>query len=74
MQSAAGNIETAKIRLGRATSDFARYENHKSRTITKQQYEQALATNKKQKSQVRILQQQEKATAFQTSVIKAKRI
>jgi multidrug resistance efflux pump len=27
VQSAAGNIETAKIRLGRATSDFNRYEN-----------------------------------------------
>lgn len=74
VKSAVGNIETAKIRLGRATSDFDRYENlYKSHTITKQQYEQALATKQEAESQVRILQQQEKATAFQTSVIKAKR-
>ncbi|MEZ7498757.1 HlyD family secretion protein [Flavobacterium sp. Arc3] len=73
VKSAAGNIETAKIRLGRATSDFARYENlYKSHTITKQQYEQALATKQEAESQVRILQQQEKASSFQTSVIKAK--
>jgi len=73
VKSAAGNIETAKIRLGRATSDFARYENlYKSHTITKQQYEQALAAKQEAESQVRILQQQEKASSFQTSVIKAK--
>ncbi|MBE0391614.1 MULTISPECIES: HlyD family secretion protein [unclassified Flavobacterium] len=73
VRSAAGNIETAKIRLGRATSDFARYENlYKTHTITKQQYEQALAAKQEAESQVRILQQQEKASSFQTSVIKAK--
>ena len=72
-RSASGNIETAKIRLGRAASDFARYENlYKSHTITKQQYEQALAAKQEAESQVRILQQQEKASSYQTSVIKAK--
>ena len=72
-RSAYGNIETAKIRLGRAKSDFARYENlYQSHTITKQQYEQALAAKQEAESQVRILQQQEKASSYQTSVIKAK--
>jgi membrane fusion protein (multidrug efflux system) len=73
VKSAGGNIETAKIRLGRLTSDYERYNNlYKSHTITKQQYEQALAAKQEAESQVRILEQQEKATAFQKSVIVAK--
>ena len=73
VQSAGGNIESAKIRLDRATNDFNRYDNlYKSRTITKQQYEQALATKMEAESQVRVLQQQQRATAFQKSVIIAK--
>jgi membrane fusion protein (multidrug efflux system) len=73
VQSAGGNIETAKIRLGRATSDYTRYENlYKNHSITKQQYEQALATKQEAESQVRILQQQQKASAYQKSVIEAK--
>jgi membrane fusion protein (multidrug efflux system) len=73
VQSASGNIETAKIRLGRATSDFNRYDNlYKSHTITKQQYEQALATKQEAESQLRILQQQQKASSFQKSVVVAK--
>jgi membrane fusion protein (multidrug efflux system) len=73
VQSAGGNIETAKIRLGRATSDYVRYENlYKNHSITKQQYEQALAAKQEAESQVRILQQQEKASTFQKSVIEAK--
>ncbi len=73
VQSAGGNIETAKIRLGRANSDYARYDNlYKSHSITKQQYEQALATKQEAESQVRILQQQEKASTYQKSVIEAK--
>ena len=73
VQSAGGNIETAKIRLGRATSDYVRYENlYKNHSITKQQYEQALATKQEAESQVRILQQQQKASAYQKSVIEAK--
>ncbi|MFY8111828.1 HlyD family secretion protein [Flavobacterium sp.] len=71
--SAGGNIESAKIRLGRATSDFARYENlYKNHTITKQQYEQALATKQEAESQLRVLQQQQRASSFQKSVIEAK--
>jgi membrane fusion protein (multidrug efflux system) len=73
VQSAGGNIETAKIRLGRATSDYVRYENlFKNHSITKQQYEQALAAKQEAESQVRILQQQQKASAFQKTVIEAK--
>ena len=73
VQSAGGNIESAKIRLDRATNDFNRYDNlYKSLTITKQQYEQALATKMEAESQVRVLQQQQRATAFQKSVIIAK--
>lgn len=73
MQSAGGNIETAKIRLGRASSDFERYENlYKNHSITKQQYEQALAAKQEAESQLRILQQQQKASSFQKSVIVAK--
>lgn len=73
IQSAGGNIETAKIRLGRANSDYARYENlYKSHSITKQQYEQALAAKQEAESQVRILQQQQKASSYQKSAIEAK--
>ena len=73
VQSAGGTIETAKIRLGRATNDFERYENlYKNHSITKQQFEQALAAKQEAESQLRILQQQQKASAFQKSVIIAK--
>lgn len=73
VKSAGGNIETAKIRLGRLTSDYNRYNNlYQSHTITKQQYEQALAAKQEAESEVRILQQQQKASAFQKSVIVAK--
>ncbi|WP_348810978.1 HlyD family secretion protein [Flavobacterium maritimum] len=73
VQSAYGNIETAKIRLGRINSDYERYNNlYKKHSITKQQYEQALAAKQEAESQVRILEQQQKASAFQKSVIEAK--
>ena len=73
VQSAGGNIESAKIRLDRATNDYNRYDNlYKSRTITKQQYEQALAAKMEAESQVRVLQQQQRASSFQKSVIIAK--
>jgi membrane fusion protein (multidrug efflux system) len=45
------------------------YKNH---SITKQQYEQALAAKQEAETQVRILQQQQKASSFQKSVIEAK--
>lgn len=73
IQSAGGNIDAANIRLGRLTSDFNRYNNlYKNHSITKQQYEQALAAKQEAETQVRILQQQQKASSFQKSVIEAK--
>lgn len=73
VQSAGGNIETAKIRLTRATNDFERYNNlYKNHSITKQQFEQAEAAKLEAESQLRILQQQQKASAYQKSVIVAK--
>jgi len=73
VKSAGGSIETAKIRLGLATNDFERYNNlYKSHTITKQQYEQALAAKQEAESQLSILQQQQKASAYQKTVIEAK--
>jgi membrane fusion protein (multidrug efflux system) len=73
VQSAGGNIEAATIRLGRVTSDYNLYHNlYKNHSITKQQYEQALAAKQEAETQVRILQQQQKASSFQKSVIEAK--
>lgn len=73
VQSAGGNIETAKIKLGRASNDFDRYNNlYKNHSITKQQYEQALAAKQEAENEVKILQQQQKASTFQKSVIIAK--
>ena len=73
VQSAGGNLETAKIRLERITNDFNRYDNlYKNHSITKQQYEQALAAKQEAETQVRILQQQQKASSYQKSAIIAK--
>jgi len=72
VQSAAGNIESAKIRLKRASNDFERYSNlYKNRSITVQQFEQAEAAKQEAESQLRILQQQERASNFQTSAASA---
>ena len=73
VQSAYGNIETAKIRLRRAAADFERYNNlYKNHSITKQQFEQAEAIKQEAESQVRILQEQQKAAGFQKSVAASK--
>ena len=73
VQSASGSIESAKIKLAQITSDYNRYNNlYKSHTITKQQYEQASTAKQEAENQVRILQQQQKASAYQKSVIIAK--
>ncbi|MDI1256197.1 MAG: HlyD family secretion protein [Flavobacterium sp.] len=69
IQSAGGSIETAKIRLKRATDDYERYNNlYKNHSITKQQFEQAEAAKLEAQSQLKILQDQQKATAFQKTV------
>jgi membrane fusion protein (multidrug efflux system) len=59
VQSAAGNIETAKVRLGRATNDLIVTKIYtKSYHSTKQIRARNLRQNKTE--EVRILQQQEK--------------
>lgn len=71
-KSTAGTIETAKIRLNLAKNDFERYSNlYKNRSITKQQFEQAEAKKLEAESQLSMLQQQQKASAFQKSAIVA---
>ncbi|RZJ65726.1 MAG: HlyD family secretion protein [Flavobacterium sp.] len=73
VQSAGGNIESAKIRLGRAQADYDRYKNlYDKRSITKQQFEQAEATYLEAKNQVKILQDQQRASSFQKSVSQAR--
>jgi membrane fusion protein (multidrug efflux system) len=73
VQSAGGSIETAKIRLNRASNDFDRYANlYKNHSITKQQFEQAEAAKLEAQSQLRILQEQQKASTFQKNVASAR--
>jgi membrane fusion protein (multidrug efflux system) len=70
MQSATSNIESAKIRLWRANSDFERYENlYKNKSITKQQYEQALAAKQEAENQLKMLKQQEAASSYQKNAM-----
>ncbi|MBC9794773.1 HlyD family secretion protein [Sinomicrobium weinanense] len=65
-RSALENIETAKTRLWRATSDFERYENlYENHSITAQQYEEALAAKQEAEQQLKILQSQQKASNSQ---------
>lgn len=73
VQSAGGNIESARIRLTRAQADYDRYKNlYDKRSITKQQFEQAEATYLEAKNQVKILQDQQRASAYQKSVSQAR--
>ena len=73
--SAMGTIESARIRLDRATNDYERYNNlYKNHSITKQQYEQALATKLEAENQVRILTNQQKASSFQKNVVASKAV
>lgn len=73
--TANGNIESAKIRLGRATADFERYNNlYKNHSITKQQFEQAEATKLEAQSQLNILKDQQKASAYQKNVLQSRTI
>ena len=73
VKSAGGSIESAKIRLKQITNDFNRYDNlYKTHTITKQQYEKALSARDEAESQVRILEQQQRASSYQKSVIESK--
>lgn len=68
-KSSINNIESAQIRLWRATNDFERFENlYKNKSITKQQYEQALAAKQEAESQLKMMKQQKSANDFQKNV------
>ncbi len=68
-KSATTSIESAKIKLWRATNDFERFENlYKNKSITKQQYEQALAAKQEAENQLQMMKQQKNASDFQKNV------
>lgn len=59
-------IEAAKVNVWRTTQDFKRYENLiKDRSVTQQQYEQALAQKETAERQLEVLQQQKLAAQKQ---------
>ena len=70
VQAATSTIETAKIKLWRATNDFERYDNlYKNKSITKQQFEQALAAKQEAENQLKIIKQQQSASNFQKNAV-----
>ncbi|WP_410879375.1 HlyD family secretion protein [Myroides sp. DW712] len=68
--TAQANIEAAKTQLWRAANDYDRYNRlFQSQSITKQQYEQALAAKETAEKQLVILQEQFKAVEKQAQAI-----
>jgi len=69
MQSAYGSIDAAKVRLQRAQNDYERFKNlYEKRSITKQQFEQAEATKNEALAQLKVIQEQQRATSFQKNI------
>jgi membrane fusion protein, multidrug efflux system len=67
-------IETAKVNQWRTTEDLKRYENlYNDHTITKQQYEQALAAKQTADRQLDVLYQQRKQAIEQTQSASSQR-
>jgi membrane fusion protein (multidrug efflux system) len=63
-------IEAAKVKLTRASQDFARYQNLiKDHSITEQQFEQAQAEKELAEKQLDILKEQKRQAASQTGVV-----
>ena len=63
-------IEIAKVNARRATQDYERYANLiKDRSITQQQYDQALAAKENADHQIQILQQQRNQVSVQTTAV-----
>jgi membrane fusion protein, multidrug efflux system len=63
-------IKTADVALWRANQDFQRYENlYKDHSITKQQYEQALAAKQTAERQLDVLREQRNQAAQQTKAV-----
>lgn len=68
VSSSRGSIETAQIKLGRATNDYNRYKNlYDNKSITTQQYEQALAAKQEAEANLSILKNQQKALQSQNA-------
>jgi membrane fusion protein, multidrug efflux system len=60
-------IKTAEVAVWRANQDYQRYENlYKDHSITKQQYEQALAAKQTAERQLQVLQEQKNQATQQT--------
>ena len=67
--TANANIEAAKVKLWRATNDFDRYKAlFDERSITKQQFEEALAAKESAEKQLLVLQEQKEAIQKQSKV------
>ncbi len=63
-------IEAAKVNVWRTQQDFARYENlYNDHSITKQQYEQALAAKQTAEKQLLVLDEQKKQVQQQTNSV-----
>ncbi|MDM1044676.1 HlyD family secretion protein [Myroides sp. 1354] len=68
--TAQANIDAAKTQLWRATNDYERYNRlYQTQSITKQQYEQALAAKETAEKQVVVLQEQLKAVEKQAHAV-----
>lgn len=68
--TADANIEAAKVQVWRTTNDFERYEKlYQNQSITKQQYEQALAAKESAEKQLKILIEQKRAIEKQANQV-----
>ncbi|SHJ62458.1 HlyD family secretion protein [Flavobacterium haoranii] len=68
-KTAYSSIENAKVKLWRAQNDFERFEKlYANKSITKQQYEQALAAKQVAENELKALQQQKAAADYQKNV------
>ncbi len=67
VSSTYGSIESAKIQLRRASDDYTRYKNlYDNKSITTQQYEQALAAKQEAEARLSVLENQQKAMQSQS--------
>lgn len=58
-------IDVAQTKVWRATNDFERYQNlYNNKSITKQQYEQALAAKQEAESNLKVAQEQKNASNY----------
>jgi membrane fusion protein (multidrug efflux system) len=63
-------IRTAEVSVWRANEDYQRYENlYKDHSITKQQYEQALAAKQTAERQLQVLKEQKNQATQQTRAV-----